>query len=54
LDGDLRYFDAVFEPWRDSRGSVVGILGYMRDITERKLMEQKLERETERAELRAK
>lgn len=53
VDGDLRYFDAVFEPWRDSRGSVVGILGYMRDITERKLMEQKLERETERAELRA-
>ncbi|MCL5025846.1 MAG: PAS domain S-box protein [Chloroflexi bacterium] len=33
------YYDAVFEPWRDNEGRIVGIAGYVRDITERKRVE---------------
>lgn len=41
--GEPRVFDAVFEPRRDASGEVVGVAGYMRDITERKAMEQQLQ-----------
>jgi PAS domain S-box-containing protein len=44
--GDTRWFEAVFEPARDARGEIVGIISYSRDITERKHNEQAL-RESE-------
>jgi diguanylate cyclase (GGDEF)-like protein/PAS domain S-box-containing protein len=47
LHGEEKYFDAFFEPWRDPRGRVSGIIGYVRDITERKQAQRLLE-ESER------
>jgi PAS domain S-box-containing protein len=44
IGGRQGYFEAVYEPWRDSEDRVVGLFGYVRDITERKLLEQKLRR----------
>lgn len=38
-------FDATFEPWRNVEGEVIGIAGYVRDITERKRAEEALIRE---------
>jgi diguanylate cyclase (GGDEF)-like protein/PAS domain S-box-containing protein len=43
VDGKLRYFLTKKVVLRTSDGSVAGTLGMSRDITERKLMEQKLE-----------
>ena len=40
LDGDKRYYEAVYQPWRDRGGRTVGIAGYRRDITERKQVER--------------
>jgi PAS domain S-box-containing protein len=42
--GQLRIFEAVYQPWRDSAGEVIGLAGYARDITERKLAEAERER----------
>ncbi|ADC62307.1 multi-sensor hybrid histidine kinase [Allochromatium vinosum DSM 180] len=39
LDGQRRVFDATYEPWRDANGTLVGLAGYVRDITERKQAE---------------
>jgi PAS domain S-box-containing protein len=35
-------FEATFEPWRDGNGHVIGLAGYVRDITETKQAEQAL------------
>lgn len=45
--GQEKYFDAFFEPLRDPRGKISGIIGYVRDITERKQAQRMLE-ESER------
>jgi PAS domain S-box-containing protein len=37
-----RTFDVVYEPWRNAKGSIEGIMGYVRDITARKRAEQDL------------
>lgn len=38
-----RFYDAFFEPLRNGRGSIIGISGYIRDVTERKRIEHDLE-----------
>ncbi|NLG18191.1 MAG: PAS domain S-box protein [Fibrobacter sp.] len=52
-NGKIMYLDVFYEPWRDGEGKVVGILGYLRDITERRLSEQSLSHERKKAEQRA-
>ena len=49
----IRYFDSVFEPWRDRNGMVKGVLGYVREITGRKKIEQQLAEQRARIEERA-
>ncbi|MDE1942694.1 MAG: PAS domain-containing protein [Betaproteobacteria bacterium] len=52
--GDLRWFDTVKTPLFDGQGSVMGIVGISRDITDRKEMEQRLrESRTQLRELSA-
>lgn len=43
-DGSVKYVVAKGEPLFDEKGQVVGILGTMQDITENKLLQQKLEK----------
>jgi diguanylate cyclase (GGDEF)-like protein/PAS domain S-box-containing protein len=38
-----RFYDAFFEPLRNGRGRIIGITGYIRDITDRKQIEKDLE-----------
>lgn len=38
--GQLRYYDMVIRPLRDSSGSIDGVIAYNRDITERMLLEE--------------
>lgn len=38
-----RFYDAFFEPLRNGRGRIIGITGYIRDVTERKQIEKDLE-----------
>ncbi len=52
LDGRRRFLEVVFEPWRDAEERIAGILGYVRDVTERRQWEEQLNRERERAEAR--
>ncbi|MEM2780493.1 MAG: PAS domain S-box protein [Candidatus Bathyarchaeia archaeon] len=40
--GEKRYFETIKVPVLDKSGKVVGLIGVSRDITERKLMEEKL------------
>jgi PAS domain S-box-containing protein len=48
------YYDVMIEPRHDSKGSVAGVMGYVRDITDRWRIEEKLQRTYEQLELRAK
>lgn len=43
INGEERVFDATYEPWRDGSGRVIGLGGYVRDITERKQIEKRLQ-----------
>jgi PAS domain S-box-containing protein len=43
VDGVLRWHDAIYQPTRDQAGQVNGIAAYVRDITERKRIEQERE-----------
>jgi PAS domain S-box-containing protein len=42
LGGVERLFEASYEPWRDASGQVIGVIGYVRDITERRRADQAL------------
>ena len=42
LKGDLEYFEGVYTPKWDTKGKVDGLIGYFRNITERKQAEEKL------------
>ena len=42
MDGREKWFLTTKVPWRDSRGNIIGIIGIGRDITGRKLNEDKL------------
>ena len=52
LKGELRIFDATYEPWRDAEGSIIGLAGYVREITDRKRIEEELRESHEELELR--
>ncbi|HZW03170.1 MAG TPA: PAS domain S-box protein, partial [Anaerolineaceae bacterium] len=40
--GITRWYEAVYEPARDTEGAIVGIVSYSRDITDRKQAEEEL------------
>jgi PAS domain S-box-containing protein len=42
--GVTRWYEAVYEPSRDSHGRIIGVVSYSRDITERKREEEERER----------
>jgi PAS domain S-box-containing protein len=44
LKGQHRTYDATYEPWRDAQGQVVGLAGYVRDVTERVQAEEDLQK----------
>ena len=44
LGGSVHWYDASFQPLRDDRGEVVGVVTYRRDITERKRAELEQQR----------
>ncbi len=46
ISGEVRWYDNIIEPWRDAEGAIVGLVGYSREITERKRAEEAL-RESE-------
>ncbi len=54
LDGVEYYYDAVYEPSKDSEGHIVGVLGYVRDITERKRTDEELRKARDELERRVK
>lgn len=43
IKGKEHYFDSFYRVWRGDKGETLGITGYMRDVTERKLAEMALE-----------
>jgi PAS domain S-box-containing protein len=43
-DGEVRWIDQVCQPMRDARGNIIGFRASNRDITERKLMRQQIEK----------
>ena len=51
VNGVVRIFDTFKVPLRDERGTVSGMLGIARDVTERKRMEEALRASQERFEL---
>jgi PAS domain S-box-containing protein len=42
--GEQRWFETFKSPIKDDKGNVIGTTGYARDITERKLMEENLQK----------
>lgn len=42
LNGRNSFFEATFEPWCDQNGTVIGLAGYIHDITERKRADDNL------------
>jgi phosphoserine phosphatase RsbU/P len=42
IGGSKHLYDVSYEPWKDEAGQVVGIIGYARDITEHKQLEEDL------------
>ncbi len=46
VNGVEHYFDVFYEPWKN-RGEIVGVAGYVRDITERKLAEIEIRKMTQ-------
>src|SRR5207253_8412808 len=48
LPDDVRWYDLIIEPKRDSDGSLVGIAGTAFDITDRKQAEARLQESEER------
>ncbi len=48
---EQRIIEATYQPWVDETGSVIGLAGYERDITEQKQMEDRLRIAKEHAEL---
>lgn len=41
-DGERRFFEGAYVPKYDARGHIDGLIGYFRDVTERKRMEESL------------
>ena len=52
LEGGLRTYLSTKTPFRNGNGEIVGILGVVRDITERKQMEEELRKSRDELELR--
>lgn len=48
IDGGERWYDNIMEPWRDAEGSIAGLIGYSREITERKRAEKALKESEEK------
>ena len=42
IKGKNSFFEATFEPWCDENGTVIGLAGYIHDITERKRADDNL------------
>jgi PAS domain S-box-containing protein len=43
VKSEQRFFEAIYEPWRDESNNVIGVAGYVRDITGHKRHEEELE-----------
>jgi PAS domain S-box-containing protein len=43
---DVLHFEITYQPWRDSRGAIIGLAGYGHDITKRRQAEERV-RESE-------
>ena len=39
IQGEERYFDSIYYPWRSESGRTLGLAGYVRDVTELKIAE---------------
>jgi PAS domain S-box-containing protein len=53
IDGELRYFSTAKYPHFDAEGRLAGLIGISRDITESKVLEQKILRANQRHALRS-
>ncbi len=47
IDGQERMFEARLEPWRDWHGNIIGLAGYMRDVTEARRWAESLQQMTD-------
>jgi PAS domain S-box-containing protein len=41
-DGDKRYFETIKTPYRDAGGNIIGLIGVSRDVTKRRLEEERI------------
>ena len=46
-DGELQYFEGTYVPNIDDKGNVQGLIGYFRNVTERKLAEEEIRKSRE-------